>query len=479
MKKRLTVFFLSVLVGSFFYSVLAVLAGQQLMSPYANGKERVCLDCHRLPNINTNEGVIASRAMCMECHEKEECKKDLEGQSVSVQVGGNAFGKTRHKYVACIQCHTDVARLPHKTRVGAQCLSCHSVHGEKEIHDPHLRVRCQACHRTSKFVVLDKEADQVRLSHFDKNHRPIPLTNHLLSATDEDKLCARCHFKGNQVGAAAVILPSKSILCLICHTSPIAMGHSLFWIPFGILILGILGTILFWFKGSVGGEKESLHRKIAIASEKIWGAVFSRDIFRLIGVFVLDVVLQRRILQESVRRWGLHSLIYLSILLRFSLSIFTLAVFNLWPQSSFAVALINKNDPFVAFVYDLLGLFILIGICWAAIQRFVTKPDHVVSEFQDNFALILIGLLVLVGFKLEAVRILMTQIPAHTAVYSFVGYPLSRLFAMFNLDWSYLYPFVWYAHAFLGAVLVAYLPYGKMKHVINTPLNLLLGYKKE
>ena len=478
MKKIHFVFLLIFLISISLSNAVLGAAPEQLMSPYANGKERVCLDCHRFPNIDTNEGVIASRALCMECHEKEACKKDLKGQWVSVQVGPNAFGKTPHKYIACIECHVDVAKLPHRSEQGAQCLSCHTVHGEKEIHDPHLRVRCQACHRMSKFVLLDKQANEVRLSHFDNKQRPIPLTNHLLPETKGNKLCQRCHFRGNKVGAAAAILPSKSVICLMCHTSPIAMGNSLFWIPFLIFVFGILSTVLFWFKGSVEGEKESLHRKISIASEKVWQIVFSREFFRVIKVFVLDVILQRKILQESVRRWGLHSFIYLSILIRFGIAIFTLVVFNLWPSSSLGLALINKNNPFTAFVYDLLGLFILIGICWALIQRFIIKPKHVVSEFQDSFALILIGLIVLVGFKLEAMRILITQIPPSVAMYSFVGYPLSRLLSLFKLDWSYLYQFIWYSHAVLSAVFIAYLPFGKMKHIINTPFNLLLGYKK-
>ncbi|RLB24556.1 MAG: hypothetical protein DRG76_00985 [Deltaproteobacteria bacterium] len=479
LEKRFVIFALFGLLSSALLRPIVCDAKEPLISAYADGKERVCLDCHRSPNINTNEGVINSRAICMECHSKSECNKDIGTQQVSLQLGKNSFGKTPHRYVACVQCHRDLARLPHESEAGAQCLSCHVVHGEKEIHDPHLRVRCQACHRVSKYVVLDHKSNEVRLSHFDENGTVVSLTNHSLPDVKNKEFCLRCHFKGNRVGAAAAVLPSKSVICMLCHTSPISIGHKLFWIPLLLLVLGVLSLILFWFKGNVEGEKDSLHRKIALASEKIWQKIFSREIFTLFSVFFLDVILQRRLLQESVRRWGLHSLIYLSIVLRFSLSVFTLVVFNLWPHSSWAMALINKDTAFVAFTYDLLGLFIIIGVCWAAISRLITKPPHVISEMQDNLALVIIGLLVVFGFILEGARILITQIPGGIAWYSFIGFPLSRLLSDFGFDWPYIYQFIWYAHAFVGAALIAYLPFGKMKHVISTPLNLMISYKDE
>jgi hypothetical protein len=37
---------------------------------------------------------------------------------------------------------------------------------------------------------------------------------------------------------------------------------------------------------------------------------------------------------------------------------------------------------------------------------------------------------------------------------------------------------VWYTHALLWALFIAYLPFGKLKHIFTTPLSLLLNYKK-
>ena len=133
----------------------------------------------------------------------------------------------------------------------------------------------------------------------------------------------------------------------------------------------------------------------------------------------------------------------------------------------------------MALTNDLLGLFIVLGLAAAIIQRFVVKPPHVVSEWKDNWALAIIGALVLVGFMLEGVRILVTQVPAEKAAYSFVGYLLSLLFAVFPSNWSIIYVYLWYAHAVLGALLLAYLPFGKLKHIFVTPLSLMSQAKKK
>ena len=158
-------------------------------------------------------------------------------------------------------------------------------------------------------------------------------------------------------------------------------------------------------------------------------------------------------------------------------------LFSIAPDNPLALALINKNDPFMAFVYDFLGLCILLGVLWAAIQRFVVKPSHMVTEIEDNITLGILGILITLGFFAEAARILMTQMPAEVAGYAFIGYSLAAVLSVLPVDWQSVYPYLWYAHAVMGAVFVAYLPFGKLKHIFNVPLTHLLeeisGIKKE
>jgi nitrate reductase gamma subunit len=448
-----------------------------MMSPMVNGEQRPCMDCHRRRNVNSNAGVLSSQTFCYECHAKSTCKKSIGGQEVSLLVKADSFSGSRHKFVACSQCHTDVARSPHTSLIGVQCLACHSVHGGSAAHSPHLRVRCEACHTDSQFVVLNRKTDQIELAHVNDKGAPISLAGHKVTDVNKDDFCQRCHRSGNTVGAAAAVLPPKSFLCLPCHYAPLGMGHPMYWVGLLIFLFGAVLTVSFWFKGKVAGEEKSTHRKIALSSEMTWSTIFSREFFSLLKTFIFDVILQRRILQESVKRWSIHSLIYLAFLGRFFLSVYTLIVFNIAPHSNQALALINKNNGFTAFIYDLLGLFIIVGIIWAAIRRFIVKPPHAVSEEQDNIALVIIGILVLSGFIVEGIRILITQIPANVAGYSFIGYLLAKFFSVIPFNWQVVYGYFWYFHALMLILLIAYLPFGKLKHIFLTPLNLLLNRK--
>lgn len=449
-----------------------------MMPPVMEGQKRPCLDCHRYPNVHTDAGVYASQVFCLECHAQKECTRTVDDQIVSLQVDQASMEKGRHQYVACIQCHTDVARSPHVSEIGPECLACHPVHGEGEdLHAPHLRVACQACHSVYKTVKLDQKSDQVRLAHVNDQGIPIGLTDHALQNVEDPEFCERCHHTKNKVGAPAAVLPSKGFICILCHHAPLRMGNPIFWIALALFVLGVFLTVRFWFRGSVQGESQSLHRKIALSSESIWGVIFSREFFQIIKAVIFDVILQRRLLQESVRRWAIHSLIFLPILFRLSLSVFTFFAYHISPESALATALIDKNNGFVAFVNDLTGLLILVGIVWALIQRVIIKPPHILSETRDNLALAIIGVLVILGFILEGARILMTGVPDHVSLYAFMGYPVSRLLALWDMDWTNGYVYLWYGHAVVGALLVAYLPFGKMRHIFNTPLNLVLNYK--
>ena len=471
--------YLSICLGSLFLA-WQVNAGEikPMMPSQMEGKTRDCLDCHRYPNVETNAGAFASQAFCLECHEKATCVKTVDKTKVSLKVDSEKIRQGRHAFVGCIQCHTDVARSPHQSKTGAQCLKCHSFHnGAGEIHAPHLRVQCQACHGVSQFVYFDNAADQVRPAHINGKKIPIGLTDHDLQDTSKADFCKRCHTPGNAVGAADAVLPSKSFICIMCHDVSLTMGGPVFWVAFILLILGILFAVLFWFQGSVQGEEKSMHRKMGLVSESIWSTLFSKDFFTILKTILLDVILQRRLLQESVKRWFIHSLIFLPILFRFLLSVFTFFVSRIGPESSLAVILIDKNSGFTAFVNDLCGILILLGIVLAALQRFIIKPPHVISEAKDNVALLLIGLLVVLGFMAEGVRIVMTQLPPEVGFYSFIGYPISRLLSPMGAHCSAIYPYLWWAHAVVGAIFVAYLPFGKMRHMFNTPLTLLLNYK--
>ncbi|MBI5251131.1 MAG: respiratory nitrate reductase subunit gamma [Desulfomonile tiedjei] len=318
----------------------------------------------------------------------------------------------------------------------------------------------------------------MKLSHTNAKQATISLAEHKVTDVSREEFCVKCHASNNQVGAPTMVLPSKSFVCIACHYSPMRMGSPVFILAMMVALMGIVGTVVFWFRASVQGEATSVHRKFQLGSEVVWSKIFSREIFSILKTVFFDILLQRRILANSVSRWLIHSLIFYSFFARFALSFLTLFLQKFSPEGELTLALVNKDSPFVATFNDLTGVFILAGVIWAMIRRFITKPEYVSTEEQDTLALVIIGLVTLSGFILEGMRLLVGQIPAQVALSAFAGYVVSKLFSLVNLGWQSIYGYVWYTHALLWALFIAYLPFGKLKHIFTTPLSLLLNYKK-
>ncbi len=449
------------------------------MSPPLPGSQsRQCLDCHRQANLETNEGALANRAFCLECHGQKSCSAKGKGGKVPLFVNQAEFRGSRHLYLACSQCHRTVARSPHRQGTpGAQCRSCHAPHGEAKIHDPHRRVSCQACHHKSALVKRDPDSGLVVLARLGTDKKPLNLADHGRPDLKGERFCQRCHYRGNPVMAPASVLPAKGMICFMCHPASLSIGSGWFGLALLLLLGGLAYLAWFWLRGSVQGQSDSLHQKLARGSERVWRTTFSREFWGILGAIVFDVILGRRLLMESVRRWLVHSLIFLSILARMTLGLFTWLVHLLAPQGWLALALLDKNQPAVAFFNDLMGLFILLGVVLALIQRLVVKPDYALRQAQDTVTLVLLLLMVGMGFVVEGARLVISQVPAQSAVYAFVGYSLARLWQALGANVAGWYDILWWSHAILAALFVAYLPFGKMRHMFATPLSLIMNRK--
>ena len=235
-----------------------------------------------------------------------------------------------------------------------------------------------------------------------------------------------------------------------------------------------MATLTFWFQGTMVDPSFSTHEKISYIGEKAWQVFFSKKMLTLLKVFVVDVLLLRRVLKESVSRWTIHSLIYLPLFFRFLIGLILLFLSVAFPMSPQVAMLLDKNYPFIAFSYDFLGLCIVIGTVGAIMRRVQEKTTKAVTGGQDYVVLGLVGGILLTGFWVGGMRILLTALPLSSALPSFIGYPISLLLGLFSARWEVVYPYGWYAHAILTGALVAYLPFSKMFHILISPLVLLI-----
>jgi nitrate reductase gamma subunit len=134
--------------------------------------------------------------------------------------------------------------------------------------------------------------------------------------------------------------------------------------------------------------------------------------------------------------------------------------------------MLDKNSSLTAFLFDLTGVMIILGVFFAYIrgrkQRSGQVPD---LPRQDVPALGLIAAIVIVGFVLEGMRIAMTEFPEGSC-YAFLGYVIGRLFFSVSSILN-VYGFIWYLHAILTGAFIAYVPFSKLLHVIISPIVLL------
>jgi hypothetical protein len=142
-------------------------------------------------------------------------------------------------------------------------------------------------------------------------------------------------------------------------------------------------------------------------------AVLFSKFIPVIETLFFDVFLQRRLHRRSLKRWLIHGLIFFPFVFRFvwgMVGLFT----SIWlPERSIAWSLLDKNHPAAAFLFDLTGIMILLGVIFAFLRDSAPRADRPSGlPARDRWALGLIGGIVGIGFILEAMRIAMTGWPS-------------------------------------------------------------------
>jgi nitrate reductase gamma subunit len=445
-------------------------------------QQEECWACHRQPNLDTVAGVQAANALCLDCHGEPGISRQLEGQEFSLQVKEEEYAGTRHGALACTQCHITVAHSPHEARAPLACADCHSNVAQHIANgDAHLTVECSACHFEPGAVVRDEEVGIVKLSSYDAQGMVLDRTTHQMTKPVE---CDRCHFAGNEVGAASAALPPKGALCFACHdASPVLYAGHLTgpggplrtdWVSAPALLVFGLGLALassVWLRGTVHGQEGlPVGEKLAYLTADACGVIFSPRVLTLLKYFLLDGILLRRTLKESVSRWLMHGLILWPFLARFLLGLLTWCMATFWPAASLTQTMVDKNAPPVAFAYDFLALLVVVGAIFALLRRAVDRQMREVTTAGDVAITALLGGIFVFGFIVEGARLIVTEVPSALAMYSFGGYAVSLVLRVAPVPWASLYPYLWWVHAVLVAAFVAYLPFSKFFHILVGPM---------
>ena len=168
-----------------------------------------------------------------------------------------------------------------------------------------------------------------------------------------------------------------------------------------IFALGLIIKIWTWLSRTIGtsAKKIPTSERVSAAVKGIFSVVFSAKILTLIRVFVLDVVLQIRILKEDFLRWVMHIFIYVG----FMLLLFMHALENFISEPLFS-GYYSTINPFM-FLRDLFGFMVIVGIGIAIFRRFILKVPRLKTNAMDHYAIIILAVIMLSGVLLEGVKI--------------------------------------------------------------------------
>ncbi|NNG06941.1 MAG: nitrate reductase, partial [Desulfobacteraceae bacterium] len=300
------------------------------------------------------------------------------------------------------------------------------------------------------------------------------------------------------------------------------------YIALAVFLLGLFYKVSTWFRYSLGVEAKeiSTSARVSWAVKGMISTLFSGKLLTLLRVFVLDVLLQRKVLQEDFLRWLMHICLYggfMLLLLMHALDKFITS--PLFPEY---YATIN---PFL-FLRDLFGAFVIVGIAIAVYRRHILKVPRLSTNFMDRYALIILAVIMISGFLLEGSKIVsharyqemvedyadddseqwlkaleaywvkkfgvvspVVKGPfdaetlelgkeAHETScaachsrpqWAFLGYGTAKIItpAALALDRTKIPTILWYIHFLACWLGLAYLPFSKMFHIFASPLSLL------
>lgn len=305
-----------------------------------------------------------------------------------------------------------------------------------------------------------------------------------------------------------------------------------------VFLAGLLYRWRGWFSQGIqaSGETVSFSTRLAAAGRGLLRTLSGASLIPLIKSLGADVILQKRLLAKSFRRWLAHGLIlvgFLALLLMHGL--------GTGVSEFFFSGYYSTLQPFLS-LRNLFGLLVLLGLALALHRRLTDRPLRVKSLPSDWLAIGVVAAIIGSGFLLESVKIssydayramvddygdvaddaeelaletywaaeqglvprqaikpydpeLVEQgreissrscVECHApATGAFVSFPLAKAFGPLAsaLGDKGVTAGLFYLHLLSCLALLAWLPFSKMFHVIAVPVSLLingvLGFKKD
>ncbi len=232
-----------------------------------------------------------------------------------------------------------------------------------------------------------------------------------------------------------------------------------------VFLFGTMYNALLWMRGrGLAGTPERRLLRLILKSLRF----VARRARPFASSLYYDSLHLSKLKKISLTRWAMHLFILGGFVLTLVLDVvvtFSLDIAKYQPMmldDGWAKLWIRD------FGFELTGSMLLIGLVIACVRRFVVRPKILRTELPDAASVLFLLAVVLGGFVLEGIGIA-GGIPGHESnqAYSFLGYALS--WAMPS-SLGHFYDQAWLIHGIMSALLIAYIPFSKLFHMIATPI---------
>ncbi|MDL1974789.1 MAG: 4Fe-4S dicluster domain-containing protein [Deltaproteobacteria bacterium] len=302
------------------------------------------------------------------------------------------------------------------------------------------------------------------------------------------------------------------------------------YIALVIFGLGLVYKISGWFRYKIGMDAVEIpaSTRVYAAIKGIISTLFSMKVFTLLRVFVLDVILQIRILREDFLRWFMHMCIFGGFML-----LLLMHALDNFITSPLFTDYYSTLNPFM-FLRDLFGALVILGLGLALYRRFILKVPRLTTTARDHYAIIILAVIMISGIFLEGSKIVsystyqemvedygvlegkkefrsleafwveefetvspdlkgpfdaktlelgkelheMSCVDCHSRPqWAFMGYGIAKAMkpVALSLDRANISALLWYIHFLACFIALAYLPFSKFFHILASPLSLLVN----
>lgn len=212
---------------------------------------------------------------------------------------------------------------------------------------------------------------------------------------------------------------------------------------------------------------------------------YNLNIGAMLKALIVNVIFQRKLLQQNFLRWIMHIAIFWGFMGLFAHTAF-LAYFSHFvppasPAANFFFAPHAKGRLFLDFWGDFWGTLLLFGCLIAIYRRYIAKEEQLNTILADTVSIWLLFSITITGFFSEACRFLPLP-PAPEYSYSFLGYSLSKILPHFlppNPLKALKYTEQVRTHMSIGLFFILYIPFSKMWHIFVSPIEILLDESEE